>query len=125
MRRAVGRRDAPSDPAADGKKVRIFADHDVKGQGLAAAQAAKRRWTAEGREVAISISPIAGEDANDILLKRLGRGPSMDEHAADSVKPDVEDDVIDAVDPLANILEKTTADPGAPFAPEIWRRSPN
>ena len=55
------------------KKIRIFADHDAKGQGLAAAQAAKRRWTSEGREVAISISPVIGWDANDILLKRLGR----------------------------------------------------
>ena len=58
-------------PAA--KKIRIFADHDIKGQGLAAAQAAKRRWTAEGREVAISISPVIGWDANDTLLHRLGR----------------------------------------------------
>ena len=41
----------------------------------------------------------------------------MDESAADSVKPDVED-VVDAVDPLANIIEKTMADPGAAFAPE-------
>ena len=55
------------------KKIRIFADHDTKGQGLAAAQAAKRRWTAEGREVAISISPVIGWDANDTLLQRLGR----------------------------------------------------
>ena len=58
-------------PAA--KMVRIFADHDIKGQGLAAAQAAKRRWTAEGRTVAISISPVIGWDANDTLLHRLGR----------------------------------------------------
>ena len=42
----------------------------------------------------------------------------MREQAADGVKPDIED-VVDAVDPLANIIEKTTADPGAPFAPEI------
>ena len=55
------------------KKIRIFADHDIKGQGLAAAQAAKRRWTAEGRTVAISISPVIGWDANDTLLHRLGR----------------------------------------------------
>ncbi|HZZ21491.1 MAG TPA: toprim domain-containing protein [Roseiarcus sp.] len=58
-------------PAA--KMVRVFADHDIKGQGLAAAQAAKRRWTAEGRTVAISISPVIGWDANDTLLHRLGR----------------------------------------------------
>ena len=36
----------------------------------------------------------------------------------DGAKPDVED-VVDATDPLAGLLEKTTADPGAPFAPEI------
>lgn len=58
-------------PAA--KTVRIFADHDIKGQGLAAAQAAKRRWTAEGRTVAISISPVISWDANDTLLHKLGR----------------------------------------------------
>jgi putative DNA primase/helicase len=58
-------------PAA--RRVRILADHDPHGQGLAAAQAAKRRWTAEGRTVAISISPVAGQDANDVLLQRLGR----------------------------------------------------
>jgi putative DNA primase/helicase len=55
------------------KKIRIFADHDLRGQGLAAAQAAKRRWISEGRTVAISISPVIGWDANDTLLKRLGR----------------------------------------------------
>ena len=45
------------------KKIRIFADHDIKGQGLAAAQAAKRRWTAEGRD---------GRDL-DLAGHRLGR----------------------------------------------------
>ena len=42
----------------------------------------------------------------------------MDESTADGAKPDVED-VVDAVDPLAGLVEKTAADPGAPFAPEI------
>ena len=36
----------------------------------------------------------------------------------DGAKPDVED-VVDATDPLAGLVEKTAADPGAPFAPEI------
>ena len=36
----------------------------------------------------------------------------------DGAKPDVED-VVDAADPLAGLVEKTAADPGAPFAPEI------
>jgi putative DNA primase/helicase len=51
------------------RRVRIFADHDELGQGLAAAREAGRRWLAEGRAVAVSISPTVGEDANDIWLR--------------------------------------------------------
>ena len=36
----------------------------------------------------------------------------------DGAEPDVED-VVDATDPLAGLVEKTAADPGAPFAPAI------
>ena len=36
----------------------------------------------------------------------------------DGAKPDVED-IVDAADPLAGIIEKTAADPGAPFAPDV------
>jgi putative DNA primase/helicase len=54
----------------EARKVRIWADHDVAGQGLRAAREAARRWKSEGREVAASISPIPGHDANDILIGR-------------------------------------------------------
>jgi putative DNA primase/helicase len=54
----------------EARKVRIYADHDVAGQGLSAAREAARRWKAEGREVTVSISPIPGHDANDIWRGR-------------------------------------------------------
>ena len=54
----------------EARKVRIYADHDAAGQGLSAAREAARRWKAEGREVAVSISPIPGHDANDIWMGR-------------------------------------------------------
>ena len=50
--------------------MRISADHDELGQGLAAAREAARRWLAEGRAVAVSISPKVGEDANDVWLRK-------------------------------------------------------
>jgi hypothetical protein len=55
------------------RRVRIFADHDELGHGLAAAREAWRRWRHEGREVAVSIAERVGEDANDILMRRIGR----------------------------------------------------
>ena len=55
------------------RRVRIFADHDELGQGLSAAREAWRRWRAEGREVAVSIADQVGEDANDVLIRRMGR----------------------------------------------------
>ena len=54
----------------EARRVRIYADHDAAGQGLSAAREAARRWKAEGREVAVSISPIPGHDANDIWIGR-------------------------------------------------------
>jgi putative DNA primase/helicase len=51
--------------------VRIFADHDELGQGLAAACEARRRWKGEGRIVAISQANLIGEDANDVWLRRV------------------------------------------------------
>ena len=54
----------------EARRVRIYADHDEAGQGLSAAREAARRWKAEGRTVAVSISPIPGHDANDILMGR-------------------------------------------------------
>jgi putative DNA primase/helicase len=53
----------------EARRVRIFADHDELGQGLNAAREAGRRWLAEGRAVAVSMSPTVGEDANDIWLR--------------------------------------------------------
>jgi putative DNA primase/helicase len=52
------------------RRVRIFADNDELGQGLAAAREAWRRWRAEGREVVVSISSSIGEDANDVWRRR-------------------------------------------------------
>jgi hypothetical protein len=53
------------------RRVRIFADHDPLGQGVAAAHEAGRRWLAEGRAVAVSMAAKAGDDANDVWRKRL------------------------------------------------------
>jgi putative DNA primase/helicase len=53
------------------QKVRIFADNDELGQSIAAARDAARRWRAEGRVVAATMSEGTGEDANDVLLRRL------------------------------------------------------
>jgi putative DNA primase/helicase len=53
------------------RSMRIFADHDEPGQGVAAATEAARRWRAEGRKVAISMATEPGTDANDILMRRL------------------------------------------------------
>ena len=54
----------------EARKVRVFADNDELGQGLAAAREAGLRWRAEGREVAASIASSVGEDANDVWLRR-------------------------------------------------------
>jgi hypothetical protein len=58
---------------AEARAVRIFADHDRLGQGIAAARDACKRWRAEGREVSIVQSPRVGLDANDVWLGRLKR----------------------------------------------------
>jgi putative DNA primase/helicase len=55
----------------DVRRVRIFADHDELGQGLAAAVAARLRWRSEGRQVAISHAKNVGEDANDLWRRRV------------------------------------------------------
>jgi putative DNA primase/helicase len=56
--------------AREARRVRIFADHDELGQGVAAAQEARRRWRAEGREVVVSRATEIGFDANDVLMAR-------------------------------------------------------
>jgi putative DNA primase/helicase len=57
---------------ADARRVRVFADNDLLGQGVAAARDAARRWISESRKVTVSMAPTPGEDANDVW-KRLGR----------------------------------------------------
>jgi putative DNA primase/helicase len=54
----------------EARRVRVYADHDVAGQGLSAAREAAHRWIAEGREATVSMSPIPGHDANDIWRGR-------------------------------------------------------
>jgi hypothetical protein len=56
----------------EARRVRIFADHDELGWGLAAAVEARRRWENEGRAVTISIAHTVGEDANDLWRRRHG-----------------------------------------------------
>ena len=58
-------------PLAMPMPVRIFADHDRAGHGLAAARDLYRRLRSEGRDVALSMSNTVGEDANDIWLRRM------------------------------------------------------
>jgi hypothetical protein len=53
------------------RRVRIFADNDELGKGLVAAREAWRRWRDEGREVAVSIAERVGDDANDVLRRRM------------------------------------------------------
>jgi hypothetical protein len=69
---ALGIRKLILPPAA--RRVCIFADRDPKGQGLEAARVAYRRWRAEGREARVVLPEREGEDANNILLRRLGHG---------------------------------------------------
>jgi putative DNA primase/helicase len=57
---------------SEARRVRIFADRDVDGKGLRAALAARRRWQGEGRTVAVKVAAVVGEDANDVLRRRLG-----------------------------------------------------
>jgi putative DNA primase/helicase len=53
------------------RPVRIFADHDAAGHGLAVARDLYRRLRSEDREVTLSMSNTVGEDANDVWLRRL------------------------------------------------------
>jgi putative DNA primase/helicase len=50
--------------------VRIFADNDRAGHGLAAARDLYRRLRSEGREVVVTLADAIGEDANDIWIRR-------------------------------------------------------
>jgi hypothetical protein len=55
----------------DVRRIIIAADNDVSGAGQRNALAAYDRWIAEGREVRIKCPPVAGDDFNDVLIKRL------------------------------------------------------
>jgi hypothetical protein len=68
----LGIRELILPPAA--RRVCIFADRDPNGQGLEAARAAWRRWPVEGREVRVAMPNVIGWDANNILMRRAGRG---------------------------------------------------
>jgi putative DNA primase/helicase len=52
------------------RPLRIFADHDAAGHGLAAARDLYRRLRSAGRNVALSMANTIGHDANDILRQR-------------------------------------------------------
>jgi hypothetical protein len=66
---AVGIRNLILPPEA--KLVRVFADHDPDGKGVAAATAACRRWREEGRAVVVVQAREAGGDANDLWQRRI------------------------------------------------------
>ena len=52
------------------RPIRIFADNDRAGHGLAAARDLYRRLRSEGREVLVTVPDDVGADANDILIRR-------------------------------------------------------
>jgi putative DNA primase/helicase len=52
------------------RRIRIFADNDELGQGVAAAAEAAKRWRGEGRRVTITVASLPGQDANDVLVSR-------------------------------------------------------
>jgi putative DNA primase/helicase len=58
-------------PSAMRWPVRIFADHDRAGHGLAAARDLYRRLRQEGREVVVTMPDKVGDDANDVLIRRV------------------------------------------------------
>lgn len=52
--------------------ILICADHDANGVGIAAAHAARKRWSREGKSVRICWPRTVGEDFNDVLLRNGG-----------------------------------------------------
>ncbi len=70
-------------PAA--RRILILADNDVSGAGMRAADAAARRLRAQGRDVAIVLPPLEGEDFNDFLLREGPEAVARAIAEADSV----------------------------------------
>ena len=52
--------------------LRIYADHDSHGKGLASAKEVARRWTSAGREAHIYLPPEVGDDWNDVRRRLHG-----------------------------------------------------
>ena len=99
----------------------VLADGDEPGE--AAAQDCARRWKREGRRVRIA-RPPHGMDFNDLLKARnpvFDGGRAMNTDAIlepDNLIADAIDAAEEIPDPLDGLVEKTAADPGAPFMPE-------
>lgn len=70
-------------PAA--RRILILADNDVSGAGMRAADASARRLRAQGRDVAIVLPPLEGEDFNDFLLREGPEAVARAIAEADSV----------------------------------------
>jgi len=70
-------------PAA--RRIVILADNDASGAGLRAAEAAARRLRAQGRDVAIAVPPVEGQDFNDLLLSDGAQTVARAISAAESV----------------------------------------
>jgi hypothetical protein len=51
----------------EARRIIILADHDESGAGLRAAETARLRLAAEGRQVVIATPPTRGDDFNDML----------------------------------------------------------
>jgi putative DNA primase/helicase len=57
----------------EARRVRVFADCDKAGQSLKVSRIARARWLGEGRDVQVTLPNRTGDDANSILMRRLGR----------------------------------------------------
>jgi len=58
------------------RDIVIACDHDHNGTGQRNALGARQRWLAEGRSARIALPPVAGDDFNDTLRRRLPNGQS-------------------------------------------------
>jgi len=71
------------------RRVMILADNDLSGAGMRAAEAAARRLRAQGRDVAVVLPPVEGQDFNDLLLQEGPDAVAAVIAVADS-RPDAE-----------------------------------